>query len=103
MKLFVEEKEDADAFIELLLKRVDFDRLEEFPDIPRFKLVLTQYKSAKDLIAKGKHCAKKDKTGPEPPLQMPSWREVLTDRDIDCIIAYLLTLYPWEADEDEDQ
>ncbi len=102
-KLFLEEKEDADAFIELLLKRVDLDQMEDSRDIPQFRLVMTQYNSAKDLITKGKHCAKKDETGLEPPLQMPSWREVLTDRDIDCIIAYLLTLYPWDADEYEDE
>ena len=66
-------------------------------------MVLTQYNAARDLITRGKYCAKGDKTGPEPPLQMPSWREVLTDHDVDSIIAYLLTLYPWEEDEDWDE
>lgn len=101
-KFFLEEPEDANAFIDLLRKRVDLNKLAETPpdDVPQFRLVLTQYNAARDLIIKGKHCAKLDKNGPEPPLQMPSWRQMLTDRDVDSIIAYLLTLYPWE-DEDE--
>ena len=102
-KFFLEEKEDADAFVQLLQKKVDFNKLEESVDIPKFQVVLTQYEAARDLIVKGKHCAKGDKIGPEPPLQMPSWREVLTDHDVDSIIAYLLTLYPWEDDEDWDE
>lgn len=98
----LEEKEDAEAFINLLLKRVDFDQLKERPDIPRFNLVLAQYKAAKKLIREGKNCAKLDRKGPEPPLQMPSWQAKLTERDIESIIAYLLTLYQWEEEEDEE-
>lgn len=99
-KLFLEEKEDAEAFIELLRKRTDFDELTEQPAIPRFTLVLTQYKAAKALIINGKYCAKRDEDGPEPPLQMPSWREVLNDYDVDSLIAYMLSIYPWEDDEE---
>ena len=78
---------------------MDLDQLSEPPDVPRFILVLTQYNAAKALILKGKSCAKRDKAGPEPPLQMPSWRELLTDKDVDSIIAYLLTLYTWDEEE----
>ena len=99
-KFFLEEEEDARVFIDLLVKGVDFDQLEEQPDIPRFILVLTQYRAAKELIRKGKHCAKLDATGPDPPRQMPAWEERLSERDIDAIISYLLTLYPWEEDEE---
>ena len=104
--LSLDEKEDAEAFIELLRKRTDFDKLTEYPKIPRFTLVATKYKFARTRILDGKYCAKLEKGGFEPPLQMPSWREVLTDYDVDSIIAHLLTLYPWEDDEeweDEDE
>lgn len=99
-KLFLEEEEDADEFVNLLLDGVDINELEEQPDIPRFKIVQTQYEAAKELIRKGKEAVKLDMSGPEPPRQMPSWQAVLTEYDIDAIIAYLLTLYPWEEDEE---
>jgi hypothetical protein len=31
---------------------------------------------------------------------MPSWEVRLTDYDTDAIIAYLITLYEWEEDEE---
>lgn len=101
-KFFLEEKEDADAFLELLLERVDFDNMEEEPDISNFTLVLRQYKAAKELIEKGQECGKLDAAGPEPPLQMPAWRDILSDYDIEAILAYLITLYPWEEEEEWD-
>ena len=47
-------------------------------------------KSAKEIINKGKRCAKLDAKGPEPPLQMPAWQAALPDRDIDAIIIYFI-------------
>ena len=99
-KFHLEEQEDAEAFIELLLSRADLTKLKEQPDIPRFQLVLTQYQAAKDLIVNGKHCVKLDPKGMEPPLQMPAWKYFLSEYDIDSIIAYILTLYPWEEEEE---
>lgn len=37
-----------------------------------------------------------DPEGPPPPLSMPSWRDRLTDAQIEDIMAYLLSLYPEE-------
>ena len=99
-KLFLEEKEDADAFLKLLLDRVDLDNMEEEPDISMFTLVLRQYKAAKELIEKGQECGKLDAAGPEPPLQMPAWRNILTDYDVEAILAYLITLYTWDEEEE---
>ena len=99
-KLWLKEKDHVDIFVEMLKKRVDFEDLEEEPDIPLFNLVLTQYYAAKDLVKNGKQCAKADAAGPEPPLQMVSWENLLTDYDIDSILIYLLTLYEWEDDEE---
>jgi hypothetical protein len=98
--LWLREKEHADVFIGLLSSRVDVDELEEDPGIPLLNLVLTQYSAAKDLIRDGKLCAKADSVGPEPPLQMLSWEARLSDYDIDAIIAYLITLYEWEEEEE---
>lgn len=99
-KLWLKEKEDAETFVKMLIDGVNFDELEEEPDIPLFNLVLKQYTAAKDLIRKGKECAKADSAGPVPPLQMPSWQAKLTEHDIDSIIAYLITLYEWEDEEE---
>jgi hypothetical protein len=102
-KLFLSDAEDAEVFIDLLQKHPDLEDLEEEPDILRFKLVLSRFKAAKDLIKNGKHCVKLDLAGPEPPLQMPTWQAVLTDRDIDAVIAYFTSLYPWDEEEDEEE
>lgn len=100
-KLFLSDRDDAEAFNALLMQHENLDDLDEEPDIPRFKFVASRLKAAKDLIRKGKYCAKLDPTGPDPPLQMPTWQAVLTDRDIDAVIAYFITLYPWEEDDEE--
>jgi len=102
-KFFLSEEEDAEAFNDLLFRHENLDELDEEPDIPQFNLVLSRLKAAKDLIKKGKYCAKFDMAGPDPPLQMPSWRAMLTDRDIDAVISYFISLYPWEDWEDEDE
>lgn len=99
-KLWLKEKEHAELFIDLLKARVDFNDLDEQPDIPLLTLVRKQYTAAKDLIKQGKHCAKMDVNGPEPPLHMISWEAVLSDRDIDAIIAYLISLYDWDESEE---
>ena len=96
----LEEPEDAEAFIELLKKRTDLEQAESETDIPQFRLVLTKYNAAKELIRKGKHGGKLDKNALAPPLNMPSWQEILSDRDIDSIIAYLLSIYPWEDEQE---
>ncbi len=98
--LFLREKEDAETFVQMLLARVNLDELEEEPDIPLFNLVLKKYSDAKELFNAGKNCAKADPNGPEPPLQMPSWEAQLTNRDFDAIMAYLITLYEWDEDEE---
>jgi plastocyanin len=98
-KLWLRKKKDAETFVKMLKDRVNFKKLDEQPDIPLFNLVLTQYYAAKKLIQDGAHCAKADANGPEPPLQMPSWGALLTDRDVDAVIAYFITLQQWDEEE----
>ncbi len=96
---FLEEKEDAETFVEWLIDKQKEPNIPP-PDIPRSYIVLKKYEDAIALIHEGKNCAKADPNGPEPPLQMPSWEALLTDRDIDAIIAYIITLYEWEEEEE---
>lgn len=104
-KFSLTEKEDADAFIKLLIERANLDELLDNPpdDVPQFTLVVTRYRFAKKMIVEGRHSEAMDKTKLEPPLQMPSWRwrEELTDYDIDSIFAYLLSLYAWDEEYEE--
>lgn len=98
LKLFY--PEDATIIVDALESGVPLDSLSEDPPVPRFNLVLAQYHSVKDVIRKGNPPGKKDPKGPEPPLQMLPWSHRLSDRDVDSIIAYLLTLQPWEDIEE---
>jgi mono/diheme cytochrome c family protein len=95
MKLYWEE--DADTIITLLEKGADLESLAADPPIDGYHRFLAQYGSIRDKIRNGSPQVQKlDREGPEPPLTMPSWEYQLTDRDIDALIAYLLSLYPWE-------
>lgn len=105
-KLFLEEEEDAKAFIDLIINNPDLENLQKTPDIPRFPLVLARYIATKELVRKGSPSIKLDENGPMPPLQMPAWEAQLPDRDIDALLSYFLTLQPWEEEgamEDGDE
>lgn len=45
-----------------------------------------------DKLRKGARPAKLEEDGPQPPLDMPAWRVVLDEEDIDALAEYLLTL-----------
>ncbi|NOY90024.1 MAG: cytochrome c [Deltaproteobacteria bacterium] len=96
-RLMLFEPEDAQKAIELIQAGTDlgsFDQANEpFPGYPRF---VAQYGVVKQLILNGAHAAKKDPNGVEPPLQMPTWRGILSDEDVDSIIAYLISIYDWD-------
>jgi mono/diheme cytochrome c family protein len=38
-----------------------------------------------------------DPAGPLPPFRMPGWGDRMTDRDVDDLVAYLMSLYPEDA------
>ena len=53
-------------------------------------------------IKKGVHSRKLDSAGPVPPLNMPSWNELISDEELDCLATYLFHLSPPEEDDDWD-
>lgn len=93
MRLF--KVEDANAIITHLKRSADLESLNP-PPFPQFNIFLAQYKAIKNVIREGSRSGKKDSKGPQPPLNMPSWKDKLSDKDIDDIIAYLLSIQPWE-------
>jgi hypothetical protein len=95
-KLFLETPEDAEAFIELLQSTGDLVSLEEPPEITLFPVVRTRFDNAREIIRKGRYSSKLDAGGPEPPLQMPAWQYIVDERDIDALLVYFVSLYPWD-------
>ena len=37
-----------------------------------------------------------DPAGPEPPLQMPAWQYIVDEREIDALLVYFVSIYPWD-------
>ena len=70
--------------------------MEEPPEIALFPVVRTRFDNAKEIIRKGRYSSKLDPDGPEPPLQMPAWQYIVEERDIDALLVYFVSLYPWE-------
>lgn len=97
LMLFV--PEDAQVIMEALEEGIPLQDLAESAPIPRFNVFLAQYRSIRDVIRHGNAPGKKNPEGPDPPLEMLAWGQHLTERDIDALIAYLLTLQPWEEPE----
>jgi plastocyanin/mono/diheme cytochrome c family protein len=100
-RMYLYEPEDVDTVLELLQEDADLTALESDPPFRRYNRFLAQYQSVTDVIRNGKPAGHRDTSLPAPPLNMPSWDSVLSRRDVDALIAYLLTEYPWEEDQIE--
>jgi len=95
-KLFLATRDDAEALIELVGRTPDLDTLTRPPDIGRFAIVRSRLGDAREIVRKGRYTAKLDPRGPEPPLQMPAWEYLIEDREIDALLMYFVSLFPWE-------
>jgi plastocyanin/mono/diheme cytochrome c family protein len=95
-KLFLASHEDADAFIELVQREPDLTAIDEPPDIERFPIVVARFANAEEIIRTGRYSAKLEPDGPEPPLQMPAWKYLVEEREIDALLVYFVSLYEWE-------
>lgn len=95
-KLFLRTPDDAEAFIELIGSVRNLEALEEPPDITLFPVVMTRFGDAKEIIRKGRYSSRVDLDGPEPPLQMPAWQHIVDEREMDALLAYFVSLFPWD-------
>jgi plastocyanin len=96
MKLYWQE--DADTILKLLEMDVDLAALEDDPPFRSYNRFLAQYNSIRTKILEGaSDLQMTDPQGPIPPLYMPSWEENLNNKEIDAIIAYLISEYSWES------
>ena len=98
-KMFLEYEEDAEYLAELLRDGVNIEEMSPPLDVDGRGRVLAQYRALRDIIKNGSTAAREDPEGPAPLLHMPSWAEGLTNKNIDSIFAYLLTVYPWQEEE----
>ncbi len=99
-RLFLYEKEDADVIVDVIRKFGDLNLADEEPDVPRFPVVLAQYNAIRDVISNGNPAGKLDPEGP-PPFSMPSWEKSISAADINAVIAYLITTYDFEEDDED--
>ncbi len=97
-KLHLDDLEDADIVMQLLVRGLDLSSIRVSP-VPQFPIVKGQYKALLELIREGQLVKKKESSGPEPPFHMPSWKGTLKSGQINEIVIYLLSEYPWDEDE----
>jgi len=72
-------------------------------EIPALTYVAEGYtiEELKQQILKGLNdIPKKDSLGPTPPYRMPSWKEILTEKELEAITFYLFSLMPEEKKEE---
>jgi mono/diheme cytochrome c family protein len=100
-KLFLADAEDREAFLALIQQGADLNHPAEPPDITRYRLVMSRFNAAVKLIESGKNAARLDLAGPEPPLQMPAWKNKLSPKQIQAILGYFISLMPDDEDEPE--
>jgi len=99
-RIFLRDEDSAKTLIDWLSRQEDLQAEEDEPEIMGFGIVKARLEAAMALIRDGKNAARADLDGPEPPLQMPAWKNRLSQSDIKSILAYLVTLQPWEEEED---
>lgn len=95
-RMWIYWEEDADSIIAMLEQGVDLATHEGLPPIENFGRFLAQYGSMRAKLVNGApQIQKLDPTGPEPPLAMPAWETKLSSRDMDAIMAYLISVFDW--------
>lgn len=97
-RLGIYDRGDAEKAIRLLSEGQDLASLEDNPPFERYSRFLAQYQNVRRVIRNGSKALANDESAPTPPLNMPSWEQYLSDRDIDALIAWALSRYPWEEE-----
>ena len=97
-KIFLMDADDRQTFLTLIGTRADLANPEKPPDISRYRLVMSRFNAAVELIENGKNAARLDLDGPEPPLQMPAWKHKINRRQIYAIMGYFISLFPSDDD-----
>lgn len=89
--------EDAEAVIKIMNEGKSLTEVEDI-DVSQPFLVIAKYEIVVDTIKNGRESGKKDPEGAVP-INMPEWKDYLTDQEIRDVITYFLSTYPWEEFE----
>jgi cbb3-type cytochrome c oxidase subunit II len=94
-RLLLRTPEDAQFAIQGLSEHSAFDPEAAPAPFESYPVFAAQVESIRQTIRHGRQASPLDPAGADP-MDMPPWRNVLNDRRIDALIAYLISLYPWE-------
>jgi len=101
-RMFLFEQEDGDEIINAIQQYGNLNDADPEPDLPRYAITLAQYNAIRDVIINGNPAAKLDAEGASP-FNMPSWKKSLSAGEMNAVIAYLVSLYDFEEDEEDEE
>ncbi len=96
-KLSLALPEDVDVVVDLLNAGSPLDDPSKI-DVRKADVVAAKYGFIVSMITNGSQAGKKDPQGPEP-THMPPFKDVLTESEINQLLASFLVLYPVDEEE----
>jgi mono/diheme cytochrome c family protein len=97
-RMLIGDADEAKLVIDALTKG-SLAALAESPPYPQLNVTLAQYDALRKLIREGNPAGRKNPRWGAPTFDMPAWKGELNDRQIDEILAYLISLQRWEDEE----
>jgi len=99
-RLGLYDPEHAQAVVQLLESHTDPITLIEDPpfDADMYEEFLNQLQVMRDVIRSGRQGVKKNPDSPLKPVDMPAWQDTLTNEQVDEVLAYLISLFPWDEE-----
>jgi mono/diheme cytochrome c family protein len=94
-RLLVPDAGAAKLVVEALSKGT-LAELADHPPYPQFNVTMAQYQALTTLIKDGNPAGRKNPRWRAPTFDMPSWKGELSNRQIDEILAYLVSLQRWD-------
>ncbi len=94
-RLFLFEPEDAEFAINMLTEGTDPAAHAQDPPFRAFNRFIPQLDAVRGVITNGNVVEPVDPDGPEP-FSMPAWGDRTTAIERDALIAYLISLFPWD-------
>jgi len=98
-RMFLYDREDADVIINAIRTFGDLNAAEPEPDVPRYAAVLAQYNAIRGVILNGNPAGKLDPEGATP-FNMPSWHKSISVDEINAVVAYLISIYDFDDEEE---
>jgi hypothetical protein len=91
--------EDVEVVLKILNEGKSLTEIEDL-DVPQAFIVKPKYEIILDTMLEGRDSGKKDPEGVQPINMIPR-KDLLTKDEIHDVIAYLLSIYPWEEELEE--